>query len=583
MRRTVVVGAAIVVAACGESPDYIPSGVEITDSAGIRIVTSPPGDAVYAELATEPALSIGLLDGPDEFLFGDIESVGRDPSGNVVVADEQALEIRVVDPTGGYLRSVGREGEGPGEFLDLTGAWTLADGSIVTVDYRLDRITRFDAAGAPVGTATFSNPDDLIVLPVALGGPGAILSSATPSRGATLQDIWESLLEHDHQRVLFLRHRFDGTLIDTVAEGIDQAQASFSSGSGLDMVVQRMAVPFSPNPTARGSAHGVAFTSGAAYEISVFDEAGDLRLIARLDESPTIRTDEHIETYVRNPGGRERDEAWIRERLEQYRTLYLPESLPGYTDVLFTDTGDIWARRYRMRGDSMDRWDVFAADGIHLGRVHIPASLRVEEVTRGQVVGIATDEFGWSASKCATLASLGGSRSAPRKRAIAPGLGRKPQSLWSHPAGPRGSRPHHPSPQSPGDPGEPQSRMAVPPPRLNRLQTYAGVSCAERYRGGRDAKCDQGSRRRGRSPDPPGRHDRTSCRQGEEGGAGGPVVRGPAPRQRARQAHGQPVGEAQGTYHESRHHAGGGPQPGHARVGVRDVAARAVHGGNDMG
>ena len=398
MRRTVVVGVAIAMVACGESPGDTPSGMEITDSAGIRIVTSPPGDVVYAELATEPAVSIGLLDGPDEFLFGDIESVARDASGNLVVADEQALEIRIFDPKGGYLRSVGREGEGPGEFLDLTGAWTLADGSIVTVDYRLDRITRFDAAGAPVGTATFSSPDDLIVLPVALGGPGAILSSAirfsVPSRGATLEDLWESMLRHDDERVLFLRHRFDGTLIDTVAEGIDQAQASFSSGSGMDMKVQLSAVPFSPNPTATGSAHGVAFTSGAAYEVSVFDQAGDLHLIARLDESPPVRTEEHLETYVRNPGGRERDEAWIREQLEQYRTLDLPESLPGYTDVLFADTGDIWARRYRMRGDSMDRWDVFAADGFFLGRVHIPVSFRVEEVSRGQVVGIATDEFG---------------------------------------------------------------------------------------------------------------------------------------------------------------------------------------------
>ena len=401
MRRTVVVGAAIAVVACGESPEVTPSGMEVTDSAGIRIVTSPPGDAVYAELATEPALSVGLLDGPDEFLFGDIESVARDASGNLVVADEQALEIRIFDPEGGYLRSLGREGEGPGEFLNLTGAWTLADGSIVTVDYRLDRITRFDAAGAPVGTATFSSPDDLIVLPVALGGPGAILSSATPfsvpSRYAmtgAIEDVMESLFERDDQRVFFLRHRFDGTLIDTVAEGIDQPRATFSSGSGMDMEVRMMAVPFSPSSAATGSAHGVAFTRGAAYEIRVFDEAGDIRLIARLDESPPIRTEEHLETYVRNPGGRERDEAWIRERLEQYRTLDLPESLPGYTDILFADTGDIWARRYRMRGESMDRRDVFAAAGVFLGRVHIPASFRVEEVSRGQIVGIATDEFG---------------------------------------------------------------------------------------------------------------------------------------------------------------------------------------------
>ena len=124
-----------------------------------------------------------------------------------------------------------------------------------------------------------------------------------------------------------------------------------------------MAVPFSARPTAAGSAHGVAFTRGVTYEVSVFGEAGGLRLIARLDEAPPVRTEEHLETYVRNPGGPERDEEWIRERLERYRTLDLPGALPGYTDVLFADTGDIWARRYRIRGGAMDRWDVFAADG----------------------------------------------------------------------------------------------------------------------------------------------------------------------------------------------------------------------------
>ena len=160
------------------------------------------------------------------------------------------------------------------------------------------------------------------------------------------------------------------------------------------MQVQMGQVPFAPRPTARGSTQGVAFTNGATYEVRIFDDAGDLRMIARLDEAPPVRTDQHLETYVRNPGGRQRDEAWVRERLEEYRSLELPESLPAYTLVLLADTGHLWAKRYRMRGESMDHWDVFAADGVHLGRVMVPASFRIEEISRGQVVGIATDELG---------------------------------------------------------------------------------------------------------------------------------------------------------------------------------------------
>ena len=401
VRRTVVVGVAIAMVACSESPEATPAGVEITDSAGTRIVASPPRDAVYAELAAEPALSIGLLDGPEELLFGDIESVARDAAGNLIVADDQALEIRIFDPEGGYLRSLGGEGEAPGEFSALRGAWPLADDAILALDPLVDRITRFGAEGATVSTATLSSPDDLLVLPIGLGGAAAVLSSATsfsvPSSGSlagSLEDVMESMFGRDRERVFFLRHGFDGILLDTLAEGINPPLAVSSTGSGTDMQVQMGPVPFAPRPLAAGSTHGVAFTNGATYEVRVFDQAGGLRLIARLDEAPPVRTDEHLETWVRNPGGRQRDEAWVRERLERYRSVELPASLPAYTLVLFADTGDLWAQRYRMRGEPMGRWDVFAADGIHLGRVDVPASLRIQEVSRGQVVGIATDEFG---------------------------------------------------------------------------------------------------------------------------------------------------------------------------------------------
>ena len=401
MSHLVATVAAILLVACTESPEATPVGAETTDSAGARIVTSPPADAVFAELAAEPALSIGLLDGPEELLFGDIESVARDVIGNLIVADDQALEIRIFDSDGDYLRSLGREGEAPGEFLTLRGAWPLADGSILALDTRLDRITRFGADGGEISTATLSSPDDLLVLPIGLGGAAAVLSSATSftvpsslSPAGSLEDVMESMFARDRERVFFLRHGLDGVLLDTLAEGINPPLAVSSTGSGTDMQVQMGQVPFAPRPIAAGSTHGVAFTNGATYEVRVFDEAGGLRLIARLGEAPTVRTDEHLETWVRNPGGRERDEAWVRERLERYRSMELPESLPAYTLVLFADTGDLWAQRYRMRGEAMDHWDVFSADGVHLGRVEVPASFRIEEVSRGQVVGIATDEIG---------------------------------------------------------------------------------------------------------------------------------------------------------------------------------------------
>ena len=125
----------------------------------------------------------------------------------------------------------------------------------------------------------------------------------------------------------------------------------------------------------------------------MFGEDGSLRSIARLDDSRPVRTDAHLERYVRGylPG---RDERVIQDYIERYRQSPLADSLPAYTDLLLAEGGEVWAQRYGLPDESMLRWDIFAPDGAYLGRVNIPASFRIEEVSRGQALGVATDELG---------------------------------------------------------------------------------------------------------------------------------------------------------------------------------------------
>ena len=232
---------------------------------------------------------------------------------------------------------------------------------------------------------------------VGLAGPNAVLSRASPYNllgfatfgGASVVDMAEAMLGgEENRRVLFVRHRLDGALVDTLAEGKDPAMGSVARGDGAFT----FAIPFSSESASAGSPDGVVVADGVGYEIRVFGEDGSLRLIAGLDDTPPVRTDELLERYVR--GSSERDEGAVREAIERYQQVPLPDSLPGYTDVLFTEEGEIWARRYRLRGESMARWDVFAPDGVHLGRVAVPASFRIEEVGRGQALGVHTDELG---------------------------------------------------------------------------------------------------------------------------------------------------------------------------------------------
>ncbi|MCY4571343.1 MAG: hypothetical protein OXF01_00970 [Gemmatimonadetes bacterium] len=402
MSRTVFLGSLLALLACGDSGAPPQSATTVTDSAGIRVVTTPPADLVYAGLAEEPALSIGDFTGPEEILFGRIASARRDAIGNLVVADGQAHEIRIFDTGGRHLQSLGREGEGPGEFKSLPGAWPAADGGIAAAGKILDRITQFGAAGTPTATATLARKDDLGgIFAIGLAGADIVLSRASPRTVLTLaslsgspKDIVDAMIVgEENRRILFVRHRFDGTLVDTVAEGRDALRASVSRGSGMEMEVSTFTVPFSPRSVAAGSSHGVVVTDGSAYGVQVFGEDGSLRLIARLDDPRPIRTDAHVERYVRGTrsGSNERQ---IQDVIERYRQSPLPDSLPGYTDLLFVEGGEVWAQRYGLPDEPMRRWDVFAPDGVYLGRVAVPASFRIEEVSRGEVLVVATDELG---------------------------------------------------------------------------------------------------------------------------------------------------------------------------------------------
>ena len=52
----------------------------------------------------------------DEVLFGVISDIITDDSGNYYMLESQLSEIQVYSADGEYLDTIGREGEGPGEF-----------------------------------------------------------------------------------------------------------------------------------------------------------------------------------------------------------------------------------------------------------------------------------------------------------------------------------------------------------------------------------------------------------------------------------------------------------------------------------
>lgn len=69
-----------------------------------------------------PDIVLGEIEGEGAAVFGSIRALQADDDGRIYVADGQANEVRIFAADGTHLRTVGRTGEGPGEFTALLGS-----------------------------------------------------------------------------------------------------------------------------------------------------------------------------------------------------------------------------------------------------------------------------------------------------------------------------------------------------------------------------------------------------------------------------------------------------------------------------
>ena len=101
----------------------------------------------------------GYSEDPDEF-FGVIADALVDPDGNVYLLDMQLNEIKIFDSEGGYINTIGREGEGPGEFRRPVGIVRTGSGNVGVVQLRPGKIILLDPQGDPAGGVNIPGTGD---------------------------------------------------------------------------------------------------------------------------------------------------------------------------------------------------------------------------------------------------------------------------------------------------------------------------------------------------------------------------------------------------------------------------------------
>lgn len=95
---------------------------------------------------------IGELDGPEEFLFDWVSDVAVNSKGNIYIADSRLNEIRKFNKNGEYLLSLGREGQGPGEFQSVNIVSVNSHDELIAFDNKIRRVSIFSDNGEHIKT-----------------------------------------------------------------------------------------------------------------------------------------------------------------------------------------------------------------------------------------------------------------------------------------------------------------------------------------------------------------------------------------------------------------------------------------------
>ena len=381
----------------------------------VKVASKP----LYPSVATlREEVSIGEVDGEEEYLFGQVSEIAAAPDGSIYVFDSQVPALRKYDAKGKYVRTLGRKGQGPGEYLSGGGLAVGPDGKVYLWDTGTWRINVYAPSGEYV--ESFATPNTL---------------------GANVRVRMQRSLVLDHQGALYYRASlrsgpgaFDartvwfkmknGVVTDTLeipkaGPGAPQLVASVKTST--TSAESRADLPFAPRPLEQLSPLGyfiTSYPSRYAFEIP----QGNRLLSVRREVKP-----EPVTSSERAQAKKE-----IEERMRRTQPNWswngpdIPKTKSAFDAINVGADGRIWIPLVRQppgSGGSFSQtnftggrssantgtprreptqprpkplpglFDVFEPSGTYLGQVRVPAGVTLLYRKGDFAWGTALDEF----------------------------------------------------------------------------------------------------------------------------------------------------------------------------------------------
>ena len=357
-----------------------------------------------APLTVEQELRLGSVDDSENALTW-FRSLVVGPDGRIFTAHPMENAVKLHDAQGNLVRTVGREGEGPGEFKNV-GTMGLIGDTLWVMDFSTYRLSFFDLDGGLIGTRALrldmgETPEERPPRPQGLFHDGTI-SGARPSwsREVAAGTITESAV---------LRLDSLNNVLDTVAvsslENRTLAIMNPESPSGFGSFQRQ---PFSDTEivelsrfapeVVRVQRHAAAADGLDSLRITKLTFDGDTLFSRSFSYDPVPLEPATVDSIVREIGEgvsqspmRGAPTAARAEELAR-QAIYAPAFHPPISELVIGRDGTVYLRR-EDTGDSISEWTVLSGEGAVLGTVRLPSTFRMMAADREHVWGMELDEL----------------------------------------------------------------------------------------------------------------------------------------------------------------------------------------------
>jgi hypothetical protein len=347
-----------------DKPEY-PVQTEIIED--VTLITNPeyPREGVLRDILEEE-LSIGLAEGPEEYMLNRPQDVKAADDGTIYILDWGDICIKVYDKDGTFIRKIGQKGQGPGDFGFLLYMDLSTDGRIFVMDPVNRRVSVFQDSGEYMGGFRFEGSYNEMK---ADSNNRLYYAKSTQKTAVEELPVTEDMQEIETVVQIF-RSEADGEDLFLFGgfEGEKDRMKRMPSG-GVLTTGSEFNIVWNVNR------NGFLYQGlNNEYKINVYDPEG-----------------KHILTFGRpfEPIVQEfGDDENIRKR-----TMPAYDSRIGW---VFDDEGNIWVSTFSENEEEVI-YDVFSPQGIYMRQVVLLQ--RICDINKGKIYSIVSTEEGFRAVK----------------------------------------------------------------------------------------------------------------------------------------------------------------------------------------